>query len=134
MSKADLAPEDLKSEDFVSELFKRTRGKDIAPYKLPVEWELRPFPEQVKYLCKLVSALNDAAQRIQSERNELNTILFSKEKQLTQLQKTVGADRMMIHKQLERANNEHQAILEENQQLYAEIAELTKKLKDSGVE
>lgn len=96
------------------------------------KWKARPEAERMEYLIKLASSLNHAAQEIQKERDFLNKLLFSKEEQLTKLNKQLSADRVMIQKQLVAENAKQQKLLDENAALHKEIRELETKLKDAS--
>lgn len=105
-------------DDFVGKLFVRKTKKDkLKLIEFSKEWEARTDEEKIKYLHRLASSLNEAAQQIQKERDELNKILFQKEAELVALKKQMEVERMMIHKQLEAENKKQQKLLEENQNL-----------------
>lgn len=114
----------IEYPDFVNEqLFKR--------YSIGAEriqfgdaWKARPDEDKIEYLIKLASSLNQAAVKIQEERNKLNAILFTKENQLVACNKGRTQDREMIQKQLLRENETKEKLIQENQSLRAEIKRL----------
>ena len=114
-----------KESDFVNEqLFKRYTGKDGPLIQFGPEFEKRSMRERIRYLHKLASSLNHAAATIQGERDDLNKLLFAKERQLTQCEGKVQAAHELVHRTLANVNGEKQALLEENQGLRLEIKRL----------
>jgi hypothetical protein len=103
--------------------FKR-RSKNVPLIQMGVEFEKRSEKDKLMYFWKLASSLDYAAKQIQKERNELNTLLFKKEKQLTAYKKQLAQDRQMIQKQLMAENKTKQKLLDENQELRLEIKRL----------
>lgn len=110
-------------KDFVMKPVVR-KSKDVPLLPLGKGFKERSHEEQVKYLHKLASSYHWTANQIQKERDELNTLVFQKEAQLVELKKAREADQRMIHRQLATANKEKQGLLQENQNLYAEIKAL----------
>ena len=64
--------------------------------------------EKIKYLEKLASAMNHAADLIQKERDELMEICEKKEEQIKSLDKSLQQNNTMIQGEINRANQKQQ--------------------------
>ena len=120
---------DFKSaEDMVDETFVR-KTRSVPMITFGHEFKERSDADKIDYLWKLASSLNDAAQQIQRERDELNEIAFKQHAQIKELERSRAADRQMIHRQLESANGKYQDLLKENQGLNREITKLEQEIE-----
>lgn len=90
-------------DDFVSEKFKR-HSKDAKRISLPSDWKTRSDPDKIKYLIKLASALNEACQIIQGERDEANNLLFLKENNIVNLTARIQQMQIWVHGRMDAEN------------------------------
>ena len=120
----------MEAPDFVDPIFVR-ESKDVKLIQFGPKWHFeKSDSDKIDYLIKLASSLNHAAQQIQSERDELNSVAIRQEEQIKALEQSRAADRQMIHKQLAAENEKHQNLLKENQGLNRRITELEREIED----
>lgn len=89
-------------------------------YRKMTDTEARP------YLEKMLNALNDALDRIQTERNKLGYLVEQKEEQLIKLNQAVQANNDMLQSEVIRMNSDRQSMLSQIASLKAKIRELEK--------
>ena len=112
-------------------VIKRLKNLPDAPMiSLPDKIKARGMREQIKYLMKLASSLNQACQMIQSERDTAYAFTNKMNEDVKLSIQTRTRDRAMIHKQMATSNDRHQKLLDENKGLYAEIKVLEAKVKE----
>ena len=119
----------MEAPDELAEGFTRDTTK-VPLIEMSEQFKKRSVRDRMKYWHKLASSLNHCCQKIQSERDELNSLCFQKEAQITQLRQDSQRDRAMIQNTLARINREKQDLTSENQGLYAEIKQLTEQLEE----
>lgn len=93
------------------------------------DFEKRSLRDQIKYLKKLSSSLNEACQQIQKERDMAYNFTNKMNEDVKLAIQTRTRDRELIHKQMGSANEKHQKLITENQGLYKEIKKLECKVK-----
>jgi cell division septum initiation protein DivIVA len=113
-------------------VIKRLKNLPDAPMiDLPDKIKARGMREQIKYLMKLASSLNQACQMIQDERDTAYNFTNKMNEDVKLAIRTKARDREMIHKQMKTDNDRYQKLIEENQRLYAEIKKLENELKEA---
>ena len=79
--------------------------------------------KKVEYLEKFAASMNEAAARVQSERNKLGKLCELKEKQLESMNKAVADNNAMLQQEVTRMN-------EQKQYYNAELARLNQKIRE----
>lgn len=117
----------LKNQrDFVGAGFVMIDDKHITDRQPRIEWGRiygeKTEAEKIEYLQKLCASYNDAANRIQAQRDELGELCGKKEKQIESLEAGMRANNAMLQSEVTRLN-------EDRQQMLKTVAELNAKLK-----
>ena len=102
-------PEDMA--DFIGAGFKEV--ENYTPDPPMIKWgkvyeDKWDDGEKIRYLEKLASAMNHAADIIQGERDELMRICEQKEEQIKSLDKALQQNNSMIQGEINRANEKQQ--------------------------
>lgn len=113
-------------EDLVDAGFKRLDPHLVERLPPRIRWgvlyQKRSMRARLAYAEKLAATMNQAAAKIQEERNTLGKLLVLKEKQLIKMSEAVQANNAMLQQEVTRMN-------ENRQILNAELARLNKQVK-----
>jgi len=90
----------------------------------------RPAPQQIDYLHSLASALNQAVDIMQRERNEINEVAIKQERQLFQQHAQHQAMAQQIQLQTEQSNAKAEQRIQEMMELKAEKRKLELEIRE----
>jgi len=121
--KADLLPDE--ETDKVLKL-ERLGGKDAPPLVLGRKFKDRPLEDQVAYLLKLASSLNQSVDLVEADRRRLSALCEQQDAQLRQATQQKDAQNSMIQQLITDSNAAKQRRLDEIQELRGEVERLTK--------
>lgn len=115
-------------DDLVDAGFERLDPRLVEKRPPAIKWGMlyqRKTPEQkMRYLERLASSMNQAAAKIQSERNELGRLCELKEAQLAQLSVAMRQNNDMIQSEVTRMNADRRQYRDEIAKLRAEVRAL----------
>ena len=125
MSAAEQLLYEKRLPDFVGDGFRRIDPKVMTRRPPRIKWgELYKSwkPERkIEYLEKFAASMNNAADLLQHERNELNVLCEKKEKQIEAMKVAIDQNNAMIQSEITKMNAERQeynkAIAERNQRI-----------------
>ncbi len=113
----------LNQDDFVGAGFKRLDDTAIEQHPPKIKWGQlyrdMNTDAKIRYLERLASAMNHAADKIQSERDALIQLCEKKEKQLLSMSHAVEQNNAMLQSEVTRMNGERQEMLREIARLRA---------------
>jgi len=114
--------------DFVGAGFQRLPKHTLNPNPPKINWghiyRKKSLKERLRLAERTAAAMNDAAAKIQVERNQLNDLLHLKERQLQEAAKAVAANNEMLQTEVTRMNEDRHAMLDEMAKLKSKIREL----------
>lgn len=118
-------------DDFVGAGFKRLEEGLVENQPPMIKWGMlygkMSHREKIRYLERLASAMNNAAYKIQKERDELGRLAELKERQLEVGKKALEQNNDMVQQQLTKMNEERQHYNTEIARLRARVRELEQK-------
>jgi len=121
----------LDQDDFVAAGFERLDNAAIEQRPPKINWGQlyrdKPMEERLAYAEKLASTMNQAAAKIQRERDELGKLCEKKEQQLQAMSKAIAQNNAMLQAEVTRMNRDKQEILAESTRMRVELRSLKKK-------
>lgn len=112
-------------DDFVAMGFERLDEKYVSDNPPKIKWgkKYKSWSEERKiaYLEKFAASMNEAAARLQNERDELNKLCDKKERQIESLNEAMRQNNMMLQTQIEKINAERQSYHEAYAKLKREL-------------
>ena len=117
----------ITEEDFIGAGFIPVDHVELD-HPRKIDWgfiyKSRTIEERLSRAEKLACAMNDAADKLQNERNELNQLCIKKEQQLEKLTAAVQANNDMLQAEVARMNEERQEWNRASANLRSRIREL----------
>ena len=135
MSKKQL--DDEQREEFNGEIQAIFKGGKINAINFGADsensgWNVWDTERRLLYAMELASAMNQAADMMQKERNELLEKVETLEKQLVNSEEALQISKTIMTNTIIQSNEKHESYLDDIQKLQKEIAVL-KAFNDAGV-
>lgn len=119
----------IDQDDFVAAGFARLDERVLEQRAPKIKWgevyRGKTGEQKVAWAEKVASTMNQAAARLQQERDELAALCEKKEEQLESLKKAMDQNHAMLVSEMTKLN-------EERQQFLTSIADLKRQLREHG--
>jgi len=111
----------------MNDIIRRTGNGRAPQIKFGEGFDEWPTGKQISYLKELASSMNNAADKMQTERNEMSGKLALAEDKLANAQNALDIQKTIVMNHITTANIERQSFIAEIQALQARVRELSKR-------